>query len=736
MAAWTRWIARHRRLVISAWIVAFVVGGAAASNVSSLLSNRFSVPGSPAERGLDILRQRLHERGDGSFTLVVRSTGAPVTPALAGAAEAAATRAATAVPGARAQQIQRAAANVVYAQITTPLQNADAMNKTSQMRAAIGTIPGAVTYLTGFPALNHDLQPINNQDLARGEMIAGVIALIVLALMFGTVGALAVPFAFAAATIPTTLGLVWIFAHLMTMATYVEQIVTLIGIGIAIDYSMLVVFRYREELTHQPDQQLALERTMQTAGRATVFSGTTVAIGLALLILMPLPFMQSMGVGGVLVPLVSILASLTLLPALLATMGHRVNRLRIVRQAALDRRASAEGGLWARLARSIMRRPITYLALTAAVMLALAYPATQLAITGGDNRGTPANTEASRGLQTLESTLGPGALAPNQIVVDSGRPGGVWTPAALAAQRRLVAELRGDREIQPATVVAPVLLAGTATGGSVSAATRAEAVRFGLVDPSGQVAQIRAAGHSDSGTQAAIDLVHRIRRTYIPAAGFGSATVLLTGAPAFGVDFVNRAYSAFPWLVLAVLVISYLVLMRAFRSVLLPLKAVVMNLLSVTATYGVLVLVFQHGWLSGLQLGTTPQIDAWVPIFLFAMLFGLSMDYEVFLLTRMREEWDRSGDNERAVASGLQHTGRIITAAAIIMIAAFAGFWEGSFLSLREFGIGLSAAIFLDATVVRAMLVPAAMKLIGDWNWFMPRRIQRVLRLQPEAAPD
>ncbi|MEA2322819.1 MAG: putative drug exporter of the superfamily, partial [Solirubrobacteraceae bacterium] len=202
------------------------------------------------------------------------------------------------------------------------------------------------------------------------------------------------------------------------------------------------------------------------------------------------------------------------------------------------------------------------------------------------------------------------------------------------------------------------------------------------------------------------------------------------GAPAFGVDFVAKSYGAFPWLLLAVLVASYLLLARAFRSVVLPLKAVIMNLLSVSAAYGVLVLFFQHGWGEGLGLQQSPQVDGWIPIFLFAMLFGLSMDYEVFLLSRVREEWDRRHDNEAAVAYGLEHTGRIITAAAIIMIATFAGFTAGSFVGLQEFGLGLSAAILLDATVVRAILVPATMKLLGRWNWYLPERVRRALRLR------
>jgi RND superfamily putative drug exporter len=308
-------------------------------------------------------------------------------------------------------------------------------------------------------------------------------------------------------------------------------------------------------------------------------------------------------------------------------------------------------------------------------------------------------------------------------VVDTHRPGGAADPRIVAAERRLVAQLRRDPAIQARTVEAPALVPA------------AFARQANLVDAQGRVLQIRAAGRTDSGTQQAMDVVHRLRDTYVPRSRFpAGAYVLVSGAPAFGVDFIDKAYGAFPWLVLAVLVISYLILLRAFRSVVLPAKAVVMNLLSVSATYGVLVLAFQHGWAEGLGLGTTPQIEAWIPIFLFALLFGLSMDYEVFLLSRIREEWDRRHDNDQAVAYGLEHTGRIITAAAIIMIAAFAGFVAGSFVGLQEFGVGLSAAILLDATVVRAILVPATMKLLGRWNWYLPDRVRRTMRLRAPAA--
>ncbi len=714
----TELVLRHRRIVLVSWLVLCVLGIAAASNVGSLLSNQFSVPGSDSERGLNLLRSKFHERSDGAFTLVAQPTGAPVNRA---AVQAAAERGAAALANGKAGPVLPAGGGVYYVQLETSLENAKASDRTLAVRGAVGSVPGARLYVTGFPAINHDTQPLYNQDLARGESIAVPIALLVLLYMFATLGGVVVPIAFAAVTIPTTLGGVWIVAHILEMATYVTNIVTLIGLAIAIDYSMLVVFRFREELAHTEDTHEALLKTMATAGRATIFSGMTVAVGLALLAFMPLPFIRSMGIGGLLVPVVSVLASATLLPAMLSLLGRRVNRFRVVPKRVLERRAASDTGFWTRLARMIMRHPIPVLVSSAGVMLLIALPALQLKLTSGDNRGVPSGTNATNGLIVLEHTLGPGALAPNQIVVDTGRPGGALAANVRGAELRLAALLRADRSIDPSTVAAPAVVTGQ------------RARQASLLDPTNQIAQIRAAGYSDSGTQTAVDLVHRIRNRYIPAAQFPSGTrVLVTGAPAFGVDFLAKAYGAFPWLVLAVLVISYFLLLRAFRSVVLPIKAVFMNLLSVAATYGVLVMTFQHGWGADvLGLKTSSQIEGWIPIFLFAVLFGLSMDYEVFLLSRMREEWDLTHDNDHSVAYGLEHTGRIITAAAIIMIAAFAGFTAGRFVGLQEFGIGLSAAILLDATIVRALLVPATMKLLGRWNWYLPEGVRKAFRLAP-----
>jgi RND superfamily putative drug exporter len=579
--------------------------------------------------------------------------------------------------------------------------------------------PGVDAYVSGQPAIQHDLDPIFSRDLGRGESIALPIALAVLLAVFGLSLAATIPFLFAAATITGTLGIVYIVAHHMTMATYVTNLVQLIGLGIAIDYSLLIVYRFREELEHGGSKDDAIVRTMATAGRAVLFSGATVAIGLALLLFMPLPFIRSIGVGGFLIPLVSIVAAATLQPALLSVYGRRGTKRAHVAEWLRSKGVPAphfagpdvEHGFWARLARWIMRRPVAFFGIGACVLVLAALPVIALQLTPGSAQGIPQTPSSVRGLNVLRAAVGPGALSPTQIVVD-----GAQTPGVQPALGRLRSSLESDPEVA-------FVQAGSGP-------------RF--VDPSGRYEQMIVAGRHEYGDEPAQSFVRRLRDTMIPNAHFPpGVSVYAGGGPPQGVDFLTKSYDAFPWLVLAVLVLTYLLLMRAFRSLILPLKAVLLNLLSVAASYGMLVVFFKWGLGKDLfGLYQFPQVEGWIPIFLFAMLFGLSMDYEVFLVSRMRETWDEEHDNVRAVSYGLERTGMIITAAAIIMVAAFSGFVAGSIVGLQQFGLGLAVAVLLDATVVRALLVPALMAWFGRWNWWLPNRLARIVRVKPSPLTE
>jgi putative drug exporter of the RND superfamily len=718
VASWTRFVVRFRWPILGLWLVVLLAGGYASSKVSPLLSNTFTVPGTDSERARQILQQHFGDRSDGEFLVVyrVREGTAGVTLRL----ERSLQQAAKAVPTGQATGLRDTGKGVVYGSILSTLNLADAKNYTDDIRSRLVAPPGVDAYVTGQPAIQHDLDPIFSSDLTKGESIALPIALIVLLAVFGLSFAATIPFLFAAATITGTLGIVYIVAHYMTMATYVTNLVQLIGLGIAIDYSLLIVYRFREELGKGGSKDDAIVRTMETAGRAVIFSGATVAIGLALLLFMPLPFMRSMGVGGFLIPLVSILAAATLQPALLSVYGRRgTNRVHVAEW--LRRRAhiplphlagpDVEHGFWARLARAIMSRPVMFFALGASILLLAAIPVYDLQLTPGSAQGIPQTPSSVRGLNVLRGAVGPGGLSPTQLVLDTGRAGGVRSPEIQSAVERLRRELLADPEV-----------AFVQTGPSR---------RF--VDPTGRYAQMIVAGKHEYGDEPSQQFVHRLRDRLIPAAGFPqTARVLAGGGPPQGVDFLSRSYSVFPWLVAAVLVLTYLLLMRAFRSVVLPLKAVLLNLLSVAASYGILVAVFKWGVGNSLfGLYQFPQVEGWIPIFLFAMLFGLSMDYEVFLVTRMRETWDEVHDNVRAVSYGLERTGLIVTAAAIVMVAAFCGFVAGSVVGLQQFGLGLAVAIFVDATIVRALLVPSAMALFGRWNWWLPASLARIVRVKP-----
>ncbi|MDX6629632.1 MAG: putative drug exporter of the superfamily [Gaiellales bacterium] len=697
---------RARHAVAAAWLVAAVVSLAAVSGVfgtklNDLLSNRFDLPGTESERALTLLADHFGQRSDSGYTIVFSGRIAPA------AQQAVLKRAASVLPDARIGPLQPAGPGISFAHIDTRLEPQPAALRVEPMRRAIGSVNGGRVYVSGQVAINHDLQPVFDSDLRRGEEIAIPIAVLVLLIVFGTATATLVPLLMAAGTVPVTLGLLWIVAHEMNMAIYVTNLVTLIGIAIAIDYSLLVVYRFREELVGGADEREALRTTMGTAGHAVLFSGVTVAIGLACLVLIPLPFIRSMGVGGLLIPLVSIFAAMTLLPALLAVFGSSLLRLRVP---LIGLRPDGEGGVWERIAEVIMRRPALVAGLTGGFLVLCALPAPFLSLTPGSSKGLPSQAVSVQGLKLLERRLGPGTISPLIAVVDSGRAGGIR--GSEPAIRRLVAEVRADPEV---TIV--------------QGPTQTSPETYLPPDPTGRYARIVVATRHDYGTDQAKKLARRFRDTYVPDARFGRARVYAGGGPPAGVDFIDRAYGVFPWLVLGVLAVTYLVLMRAFRSLLLPLKAVILNLLSVGATYGLLVATFRWGAGAIIGLPQANQIEAWIPMFLFAMLFGLSMDYEVFLLSRMRESYDETGDTERAVALGLMRTGRIVTAAAAIMVAAFSGFVLGSLIGLVQFGFGLAAAILIDATIIRALLVPALMKLMGEWNWYLPQWIARLLRV-------
>jgi RND superfamily putative drug exporter len=706
---WTRVVVRRRLVVVACWLSVVVLGALCAGRLPGLLSTSLAVPGTSSEQADAILTQHFAENIEGSFTVAFKVANPSARTVHKMDSELAV--AARSVPTGRALALQ-AVAGILYGTIDTSLDLQQAASHTGALRRALHLAGLPNAYVTGAPALQHDITPILESDLRRGEAIAVLAALVLLALVLGLSVSLLVPLVVAACTTLAALAIVFLLAHEFLMVLYVPNLVELIGLGLAVDYSLLIVHRFKEELAdEQRSLGDAIANTMATAGRTVLLSGLAVAVGLSVLLIIPVPFVRSLGFAGLVVPIVSMLAAVTLQPALLSLLGRRgVGGVRSF-PAGQDR--TRRRGLWARVASLVMGKPLAVLACSTAVLVAIAVPALWLELTPGSVTAIPQNIASAKALALLRDRVGPGVMTPIEIVYDTGAAGRARSSAVSAATLRLARAILGDPEVF-----------------AVAIGTKAP-----YVDATGRYGRVLVVGRDDFGDEATQHLVSQIRSRYLPAARWPPGLrVYLGGAPAQGVDFLGRVYGTFPWIVLLVLALAYLILLRAFRSLVLALMAVLLDIVSVAATYGLLVIVFRFG-VGGAVLGLyrVSQIEGWVPVFLFAMLFGLSMDYEVFFVTRMRESWDAHGDNRRAVTEGLTRTGRVVTAAALIMVGALVGLVAGRVAGLQELGTGLALGVLLDATVVRGLLMPSLMALLGRWNWWLPSPVARLARV--EASP-
>ncbi len=518
-------------------------------------------------------------------------------------------------------------------------------------------------------------------------MLGALGALAVLTFVFASFLAI-IPIFMAVVSIMTTFLLLLGLTELTSVSPIVQFLIALLGLGVAIDYSLIVVSRWREERSHGRSGDEAVQKAMETAGRAVVFSGITVAIGLLALIALPLPFLRSMGYGGMLIPLVSTLVAITLLPVVLAKVGSRLDWP----HRRTDDKASRA---WTRWAETVTRHRWIAAAAGMAVVLALVVAATDLQLGASDADTVAKSGDAYKGLVALEDAgIGEGALLPHEILVERGTD-----PAAVA---RAVAEVEG-------------IHGAVAPGGD----------QWTRPDTS----IVEAIPVPDSGSSEGEDTLDGVRN----AAHAVAPGVRVGGQPASNADFIDAVYGSFPLMIALITITTFILLARAFRSLLLPAKAILLNILSVAAAWGVLVLVWQHGYGSELiwDVEATGSIPSWMPLMIFAFLFGLSMDYEVFILSRMREEYDRTGSTHQAVITGLGRTGRLVTSAALILFLTFVAMASGPGTDLKMFATGLGAGILLDATIIRALIVPAVIALMGRWNWWLPTWPARLLRVEP-----
>lgn len=557
----------------------------------------------------------------------------------------------------------------------------------------------------GNGSVNTEFQQLAEETLLRGEMLGLSIALVVLVIVFGAAVAAGIPIILAIASIVVAVGMTAIAGQVFDLSIFVVNMITMIGLAVGIDYSLFIVQRFREERAKGHPVLDAVERAGDTATRAVFFSGLTVVIALTGLLIMPDTVMRSLGIGAILAVVAAMAAALTLLPAILRLLGDRINRLRVP---FLGRADYHEGGgrFWHKVTHLVTARPIVSVVLAGGLLLAMAAPF--LMLDKGQNfiESLPEDSNSRHAFEVLNEEFSTGVLTTPIVVA-----GSITDPAVAAAVDHLVLALEADAAYGDIMVIP---------------------------SPDGEIVLVDAVTKLDPATDEAAAALARLRTDTIPTTFAGTtAEALVTGQAAGTADYVSIIDSRTAVIFVFVLGMSFVLLMLVFRSIVVPLKAIVMNLLSVGAAYGLLVLVFQQGVgasLFGFQ--QTDVIEAWIPLFLFAVLFGLSMDYHIFLLSRIKERYDITGDNDESVAFGLRSTGAIITGAALVMVAVFGGFAAGDLVMFQQMGFGLAVAVILDATVVRSILVPATMTLLGERNWYFPSWLRWLPEIHIEGRPD
>jgi putative drug exporter of the RND superfamily len=705
MTALARFVLRRRGAIVIAWIALTVVGAYSANAVSSRWQEQFSIPGYSA---YEANQRTLKTFGTGEnaplvavFTArgdVTKTTG--IKRAIAAAASQ--------NPGSRVSSYFSTGSDAyvskdrhtTFANLYPPgNQGFNGTVKIGEARSALkqATPPGVTAHLTGRDALQEAASggDTNGPSVLTEALIGGLGAIVILLFVFGTLPAVAMPIAIAISSILNTFTLIWLLTYITSVSLIVQFLVALVGLGVAIDYSLLMIFRFREELSNGEDTETAIVETMRHAGRSVIVSGSTVAIGLLSMVILPIPVIRSIGIGGLLIPTVSVLTSITLLPALLAMLGPRINRLRVMPKRIVERQDPTKG-FWHRWAQVVTRRPIPVAAIGLAIVAILLVPGLQINPAEAQLKDYPGSGDAIDGREALaQSGTSPGVMKPYVVLIEHS--------------------------------------GSSAPGEVASAVRRTPGIAAAVAPPQWRAdgdALVEAFPTTDSASSESSKTIAKLQHDVLPPL---KATATLGGVSPEDRDFVHAVYGKFPYVLAFVILLTFVLLMRAFRSVLLPLKAVVLNLISLGAAYGIIVFIFQWGHGSEAIWGVpaTGVIISWIPLMIFAFLYGLSMDYEVFVITRMREEYDESHDTAKAVELGLARTGKLVTSAALVLMFAFFVLSSSPGLDIKQFGIGLAAGIIFDAVVIRTLLVPSLVRLFGRWNWWLPQPVARVLRVPP-----
>jgi RND superfamily putative drug exporter len=714
-------IMRRSKLVIVAWIALTMLGAYSANAVSTRWLEEFSIPGFSAYEANQRTLKTFGTGAQAPHVLVFHSEDGDIT--ANNDLAVAIGKVAALFPDFRVASFFTTDGDPAYvsddghttfATFYPPGQQGfSADTRMGELRNAFteAVPPGVDVSLTGRDALyESEGGDSDGPSVLLEALVGGLGATIILLFVFGTLPAVVMPLLMAIASILNTFTLIWALTYITNVSLIVQFLVALVGLGVAIDYALLMIFRYRDELRHGADTETALVETMTHAGRAVIVSGSTVAIGLVSMVLIPIPVIRSIGIGGLLIPLVSVCAAITFLPAMLALLGRRINSVRVMPKRIVEG-TDEETGFWWRWSHVVMRRPIVVGGIGLAIVALLMVPAVQLnaAEAQAKDLAGPPTQDAVIGLQRLtDAGISHGVTKPFVVLVEDNA-----SPAVAQAVAARLAETDG--------------VAGAAAPAAWRSGTSQLVESFPAVDGAARSAR---------------ETISRIQDDVLPQleSEIGSSTRLTLGGVApEDRDFVHAVYGKFPLVLTFVILLTLILLMRAFRSVFLAVKAVILNLLSLAASFGIIVFIFQqgHGSEAIWNVHPTDAIISWIPLMIFAFLYGLSMDYEVFMVSRMREAYDETGDTKTAIALGLARTGKLVTSAALVLMFAFFVLSTSPGVDVKMFGIGLAAGIIFDATVIRALLVPSIMQVAGEWNWWLPGWAGRLLFVKtPAPAVD
>ena len=722
-----KWTVRFRWAIIAFWVVAIAVLTPFALRVSSQFKSGFGDVSTESDVAYALMQQEMGISGS-SLTLVFSSDSFVYTDRQYLLEMQTVLDAVSSVPAVK--EVVTAASSVnpnmvstdghtTYATVLLATGYEGAMDVYPQVRQKAADTEHLKVWTTGIAPIFADIRDLSESDLRRSETITFPLVLVALLVVFGGLVAAGLPVLLGGVSVAIALGLLYFVAQTTDVSIFALNLVSLLGLGVAIDYSLLVVNRFREEIAARPLEE-AVAHTMATAGRALLFSGVTSVIGLSGLLLFQLMMLRSLGLGGILVIGISLLVALTLLPAALAVLGKRVGSLSV-----LPRRAAAKRR-WQYLAGWVMRHPVLVAVPLILLLVILGTPMLSVKIGSPWSAHLPPDAPSAEGWDVVSREIGPGELSP--VLVLARTPGDILSPETVGRLYDFVQGLEQDPRVQRVESIV-----------SIDPGITRQQYPVVLSNPALLPPPVREAVDAASSLHSTLIRVYpryspfgdesRALVTEIRSSDLGGDISLYVGGDSAGqMDYTNVMYSDFPYVIIYIIVAIYVALLLLFRSVIIPLKAVIMNAMSIFASYGALVFIFQQGHFQGLlNFQATGYLDTTVPIILFCIVFGLSMDYEIFLLSRIKEVYDAGGDNTQSVGEGLEHTGAIITSAALILVLVAVAFATGQVVFIKALGIGVAVAVLLDASIVRALLVPALMRIMGDWNWWAPRWLQRLL---------